>query len=215
MMFDSFSNQKILVLGAHPDDEMACAGFMVRLSDMGAEIHHHYFSTCAISTQDRGYEPDQLLQECEQSRNILGVSVAGRTASDFPVRNFPKHRQGILDALILLRADVNPDLILTSATSDCHQDHATVTQEVMRAFKHKSIWGYEMPWNMFRQDYDCLVSITSAQLDRKIASLASYKSQDGSPYVDPDFIRSLARVRGVQAGCMYAEAYQNIRMILR
>lgn len=214
-MLDSFSNQKILVLGAHPDDEMACAGFIARLSDMGAEIHHHYFSTCAISTQARGYKPDQLLQECEQSRNILGISKVGRTASDFPVRDFPAHRQGILDSLIALRTSVAPDLILTAATSDCHQDHATVTQEAIRAFKHRSIWGYEMPWNMFRQDYDCLVPITSAQLDRKIASLAVYKSQAGSPYVDPDFIRSLARVRGVQAGCTYAEAYQNIRIILR
>jgi N-acetylglucosamine malate deacetylase 1 len=214
-MLDSFVNSKILVLGAHPDDEMACAGLIARLSDNGAKVHHHYFSTCTISTQARGFEPDQLLVECEKSRDILGIHVSDRSASDFPVREFPEHRQGILDVLISLRTSVSPDLILTAAMSDCHQDHATVTQEAIRAFKYRTIWGYEMPWNMLQQDYDCMVPITKGQLDRKIESISAYISQVGSPYVEPDFIRALARVRGVQAGCEFAEAYQNIRMILR
>jgi N-acetylglucosamine malate deacetylase 1 len=214
-MFDFFSNSKILVLGAHPDDEMCCAGFIAKLVDSGAEVYHHYFSTCSVSTQARGFEPSQLLKECEKSRDILGIISSRRSSSDFPVREFPEFRQSILDVLIALRSTISPDIILTAATHDCHQDHATVTNEAIRAFKHCTIWGYEMPWNMLRQNYDCLVPITGGNLERKIASSSAYISQMGSPYVEPRFIQALARVRGVQAGSEFAEAYQNIRTIIR
>ena len=31
--------------------------------------------------------------------------------------------------------------------SDVHQDHQTIYNESIRAFKFSSILGYEMPWN--------------------------------------------------------------------
>jgi LmbE family N-acetylglucosaminyl deacetylase len=214
-IIESFAKARVLVLGAHPDDEMGCGGILGRLADAGAEIHHYYFSTCAISTQGKGFAPEDLLAECEKSRDLLGISKTGRGGYEFPVRQFPQYRQEILDALIGLRKIVSPDLVFTATTDDIHQDHSTLTTEAIRAFKGTSIFGYEMPWNLLQQRYDCLVALTEQELVRKIEAVMSYKSQAKSPYLNADFMRSLARVRGVQAGCDFAEAFQIIRLMIR
>ena len=51
-------------------------------------------------------------------------------------------------------------------------------------------------------------------IDAKVESLKAYKSQGARDYLSKDFIYSLARARGVQAGCTYAEAFEVIRLFL-
>lgn len=203
----------VLVVGAHPDDEIMCGGLLARLSEAGSRIHHYYFSDCAISTQARGFPPEQLLNECEKSRDILGVAADCRGGFDISVRQFPAFRQTILDALIRLRKTIAPQLVLTAATDDIHQDHSTLTNEVIRAFKNVSILGYEMPWNQLQAHHDCLIKLDQAHLDRKIAALACYKTQAGSEYASAEFMIALARLRGIQIGVDYAESFQIIRLV--
>jgi N-acetylglucosamine malate deacetylase 1 len=205
---------RVLVLGAHPDDEAMCGGLLAKLADAGAALHHYWFSDCAISTRARGHDPAQLLAECERSRDILGIAADGRGGFDFPVREFPANRQRILDALIGLKRKIKPAIVLTAATADFHQDHSTLTVEAIRAFKESSILGYELPWNHLRSEQQLYVQLEQSHLDRKIAAIGAYQSQAGSNYTSAEFITSLARVRGVQAGCEYAESFEIIRMIL-
>ena len=49
----------------------------------------------------------------------------------------------------------------------------------------------------------------------KICALREYKSQSERPYANEEFIRSLARTRGVQIKTHYAEAFQVIRWIIK
>ncbi len=63
------------------------------------------------------------------------------------MREFPKFRQEILDALIRLRKKIQPDMVFTPSRYDTHQDHKTTVEETMRAFKQCTILGYEQPWN--------------------------------------------------------------------
>lgn len=202
-----------LVLGAHPDDEMGCAGLICRLRDAGVEVHHYYFSDCAISTRDRGHPPEKLLNECAESRRILDISPEHSGGFDFPVREFPRLRQEILDALIGLRQKINPQLVLTACRDDIHQDHSTLTVEAIRAFKYATILGYELPWNCRVMRHDVLIRLDESHITRKIEAIQSYESQRGSIYTDPEVIRSLARVRGLQCGERYAECYELIRGI--
>lgn len=204
---------RALVLGAHPDDEVMSGGLIARLADLGCDIHHYFFSDCAVSTKDRGHDPEVLLKECEASRDILGISATGRGRFDFPVRHFPEHRQGILDALLQIRRSFSPTLILTSATDDVHQDHATVTQEAIRAFKNSTILGFESPWNQLVSKHDFLVTLEQSHMDRKLAAKDCYRTQAKGLYFQDDFITGLARVRGVQAGVHFAESYQIIRIV--
>jgi N-acetylglucosamine malate deacetylase 1 len=201
-----------LVLCPHPDDEIGCSGLIIRLVSAGWTVHHYWFADCAISTQARGFEPQQLLQECDDSRKLLGLKLENCGQFNFPVRNFPAYRQQILESLLGLRQKLKPDLVLTVSRNDSHQDHQTLTQEAIRCFKHSSILGYQLVWNTFQDDNDLFVHLAEADIEQKLAALAAYKTQANMSYVDPDFTRGLARVRGVQANSLYAESYEVIRL---
>jgi N-acetylglucosamine malate deacetylase 1 len=205
--------RRALVLGAHPDDEMGCAGLVVRLLEEGCEIHHYYFSDCAISTKARGFEPEQLLIECEASRDVLGIPTAGRGSFNFPVREFPAHRQSILEELVKLDRAIAPDLVLTATTTDLHQDHGTLTSEAIRAFKKASILGYELPWNNLEFASAFYVQLEPHQLAKKISSISCYATQRKAQYVQKESIEAIARVRGLQSNAEFAECFQVVKLI--
>jgi hypothetical protein len=51
-------------------------------------------------------------------------------------------------------------------------------------------------------------------LQKKIAALKAYRTQEGKDYMKAEFIRSLAVVRGTQVGSELAEAFEVIRLML-
>uniref|UniRef100_A0A7C4GAV9 PIG-L family deacetylase n=1 Tax=candidate division WOR-3 bacterium TaxID=2052148 RepID=A0A7C4GAV9_UNCW3 len=202
--------KSILFLGAHTDDEFGCSGTLARLLEEGADVHYAAFSQCEQSVPP-GFAPDVLRDECRDAALTLGISEQHWTLHGYPVRHFPAHRQQILEDLVRLRDGVQPDLLFVPALSDIHQDHQTIAQEALRAFKHATILGYELPMNTLAFQHACFVHLESRHIDRKVASLACYRSQNFRSYTREDFIRGLARVRGVQAGVEFAEAFEVIR----
>jgi len=123
-------------------------------------------------------------------------------------------RQEILEKFVQLGRSWSPHLVLLPSSFDRHQDHETVAREGFRAFKRASIWGYELPQNLVTFENSAFVALSKEQLDGKIAALSCYRSQQGRAYSGEDFIRGLARVRGVQAGVDFAEAFEVIRLIV-
>lgn len=106
------------------------------------------------------------------------------------------------------------DLVFIPSLHDIHQDHTTIAQEGLRAFKNTNILGYELIWNNLTFNTQCFVRLEERHIDAKVESLKAYKSQGARDYLSKDFIYSLARARGVQAGCTYAEAFEVIRLFL-
>lgn len=207
-----FSFDTVLVLGAHTDDEFGCSGTVVKLREQGSQVHYAVFSTCEESVPE-GFPPDILAQEVRRSCATLGIPDDHLHIYDYRVRHFPAHRQDILEDMVKLRARVKPDLVLLPALDDIHQDHQTVAREGLRAFKFSSVLGYELPMNTIAFQHACFIGLTEAQLRCKIAALMEYKSQQFRPYVNEEFLRGLAKVRGVQAGTEYAEAFEVLRFI--
>ena len=97
---------------------------------------------------------------------------------------------------------------------DIHQDHTTVAQEGLRAFKNTTILGYELIWNNLTFNTQCFVKLQQSDIEAKITALKEYHSQGKRDYLSEDFIYSLAKARGVQAGCEYAEAFEVIRLFI-
>ncbi|HRH91229.1 MAG TPA: PIG-L family deacetylase, partial [Agitococcus sp.] len=106
------------------------------------------------------------------------------------------------------------DLVLMPSLKDIHQDHATIAQEGLRAFKGTTILGYELIWNNLSFDTTCFVKLEERHLHAKCSALLEYKSQSGRDYISKDFIFSLAHVRGVQIGAKYAESFEVIRWVM-
>lgn len=203
-----------LVLGAHPDDELGCGATINKLVEASVEVHHYYFSDCEQSLKDVGLPLKQLKEECNNSRTTLGISLGNCGNFSFPVRYFPNNRQEILEILIQLKKEINPALVFVPNSNDIHQDHHTIYQEAVRAFKHCSILGYELPWNTLTMNHDCLVIVDRHHIDVKLKALSNYKSQEQRIYANSQFFESLARVRGVQANKEYAECFEVIRLFL-
>lgn len=209
-MIDAF--RRVLFLGAHPDDEFGCAGTLARLTAAGAEVDVVTFSTCADLIPD-GFSAADLITEWQAATALLGIDPDRLSLHDVPNRFFPTHRQQVLDVLIGIR-ERNYDLVLLPASSDVHQDHATVSAEGIRAFKHSTILGYELPMNTVRAScFPAYVRLDPEHVDLKLRHAATYRSQAHRIYFDPAFIRGVATMRGVQANAPAAEAFEVVRWI--
>ncbi len=128
------------------------------------------------------------------------------------VRRFSEVRQDILEYLIKLRYELNPDLVFMPPTRSLHQDHQVIHLEGMRAFKRHTCFGYDLPWDTLQFPANAFHAVEERHIETKIDALKMYKSQAHRDYVDPNFIRSLARVRGEQGHCRWAEAFEVLRM---
>lgn len=207
--------KKVLVLAPHADDgELGCGGTLAKLVERGTTIYHAVFSICEASVPE-GFPRDILATEVEKANQVLDVSPDHLSVYRYPVRYFPQHRQEILEDLIQIRREIEPDLVFLPTSDDIHQDHRVIYQEGVRAFKYKSVLGYELPWNNLTFTASAFVHLEKRHIQKKIAALRQYESQWHRSYWSEDFITSLARVRGTQAGVEYAEAFQVIRWTIR
>jgi N-acetylglucosamine malate deacetylase 1 len=206
--------RKVLVLAPHTDDgEFGCGGTIAKLIAEGHDVYYAAFSACQQSVLPQ-FPSDILITEVKEATKILGVKPENLILFDYDVRTFGYHRQEILDDLIKLRAEIQPDLIFMPALNDVHQDHHTIAEEGMRAFKFNSIMSYELPWNNFSFSTSSFVHLDETYIQIKVNALQAYQSQAHRPYSDEDFIRSVARTRGVQIGARYAEAFEMVRWII-
>lgn len=204
---------RILVLAPHTDDgELGCGGTISRFCTEGREVWYAAFCLCSASLP--GHLPaDTLARECKKATAILGIPPDRLILFNYEVRHLPQYRQQVLEELLQLNKTIHPDMVLLPAASDVHQDHQVIHQEGLRAFKNTTFAGYELPWNNYSFRTNFFMQLTPADLDRKIASLNAYESQSHRNYMQEDFTRSLAKVRGVQCNHEYAEAFEIYKLI--
>lgn len=208
--FSSVNN--ILVLAPHTDDgELGAGGFINKLCDLGKNVYYFAFSTAEESVPE-GFPKDILIHELAKATEILGIPKDNLIIKKYKVRKLNYHRQEILEDLIELRNKMKFDLILIPSINDIHQDHMTIAIEGIRAFKNTNILSYELIWNNFSFDCKCFIELSGSNLNKKIESLKSYKSQGFRNYLSPEFIKSLAITRGVQCGYQFAEVFEIVRI---
>lgn len=202
-----------LVLAPHPDDaELGCGATIARLVEEGVQVYSATFSLCEDSLPP-GWPKGVREVETRKAIQELPLPQENLLIYRYPVRRLAEYRQDILDTLVELNARLNPDIVFMPVTDDLHQDHSTVAHEGLRAFKVRTIYAYEMPWNNLVFRTSAFVSVTDEQLERKVCAISHYESQRDRPYMSEDFIRSLARTRGVQIGVRHAEAFDVIRTV--
>jgi LmbE family N-acetylglucosaminyl deacetylase len=143
----------------------------------------------------------------------LGIKSENLLIFNYQVRKLNFARQEILEELIKIKENVDPELILMPCLTDIHQDHSTIAQEGLRAFKTKTILGYELIWNNLSFNTTAFVKLEERHIQAKADALKEYKSQGIRDYMSEDFIFSLAKTRGVQIGTKYAEVFEVKRLI--
>lgn len=213
-MTNDIRDAQILVLAPHTDDgELGAGGSINKWVTAGNVVHYVAFSACE-SVQPPSRDPKILRDECQRATAVLGIVEARCRVLDFEVRQFSRDRQSILDAMIALRRELQPDLVVTPTSEDIHQDHAVISIESKRAFKSASILGYEVPWNNFRFDNTAFSVLSEDDMNAKCEALTEYGSQDDRPYMRREYQEAHLRYRGLQANTTFAEAFEVLRWYL-
>lgn len=203
-----------LFLAPHTDDcELGCGGTIAKFVEEGKTVHVAAFSIAEDSVP-HGFARDELQKEFAAAMKVLGVPEENLHIFKFKVRHFPASRQEILEIIVKLRTEIQPDIVFVPSANDIHQDHQVITAEGLRVFKKISILGYELPWNNIIFETRSFVKLEERHLDKKVEALTCYETQKHRAYLDEDFLRSLARTRGTQFESKYAEAFEVLRYII-
>jgi LmbE family N-acetylglucosaminyl deacetylase len=208
------NNKRILILAPHTDDgEFGCGASIAKFIDQGADVYYAAFSLAEESVPD-GFPKNILESEVKLATEQLGLKPENLLIYRYRVRHFAYHRQEILEDLVLLNRQLQPDMVFMPCLQDLHQDHSTIAIEGLRAFKKTTILSYEMPWNNLNFHTQSFITLSQKDLDKKVKALDCYNSQKSRSYATEEFIRSLAITRGAQIGHPYAEVFEVVRWII-
>lgn len=211
-MLSNFKN--VLVLAPHTDDgELGCGGTIAKLLESGVNVYYAAFSTAEESLPD-GLPDDTLKVEVAKATRVLGIKEENLIVYNYQVRKLNYVRQEVLEKMVKLKKSLDIDLVFMPSLNDVHQDHHTVAEEGLRAFKNITILGYELIWNNLSFNTTSFVKLKERHVAKKVEALKEYQSQEGRNYMSKEFIFSLAKTRGVQIGSDYAEAFEVVRLVI-
>jgi len=208
------SAKRVLILSPHTDDgEFSCGASVAKFIEQNVEVFYVAFSAAEDSVP-KEFPSDILRKEVMDAMSVFTIRESNVIILDYRVRTFPQYRQELLDDMIKIGNDINPDLIFLPSSTDTHQDHQTISNEGFRAFKRKTILGYELPWNNLDFRTSGFINVEERHLQTKIQALKCYKSQAFRNYTSEEFVKGLALTRGTQIGTRYAEAFEVIRLLI-
>ncbi len=167
----TFFGRRVLFIGAHPDDiELGAGALIAHIADK-TEI-------LCVTLSDNKKNPDlpHVADEHHRSMRVLGVPDKNVIVGEFETRRFPHMRQEILEYLIQLNRTFHPEIVFTHTKADIHQDHGTVTDETLRAFRGTSVLGFDVIRSSYGFFPNFLVEVSEQDLEKKLAALAEYQT---------------------------------------
>lgn len=201
---------KILVLGAHPDDiEFAMGGTLSKLKREGHQIFVAVFSPALQIDQNK-----HILTELHESMKVYGIKDKEYKVFDFRTRMFPTSSPEIQNEIFNLKKKFNPDIVFSPAENAMHPDHSTIGRCVNSVFQETSIYVYEDIRGNHKQMISHWEEISEEDLAKKIKALRCYRSQFSRHYYDFEKIKHMASARGLQIGKPFVEGFEHIRTIV-
>jgi len=203
-----FYGKKVCFIGAHPDDiELGCGALIARIAGK-AEIR-----CVTFSNNQKNPALSHLIPEHYASMETLGVPGNCVELLDFETRRFQERRQDILEAMIgILRKD-DPDIVFVHSKSDVHQDHGVLTQEALRAFRGRTVLGFDVIRSSYGFFPEFLVGVDEEDVEKKLAALAQYKTYAGKYYFSPEVTRATLIRNGAICERPYAEGFDILRIV--
>lgn len=218
----------ILAVVAHPDDiEIFCGGTLAKYAKQGHKIFHAVFTSGNMG--DLHASPADLAAtrkaEAQAGAKVIGANLIWGGIDDECV--YPNEAQRNLMIDIMRESD--PDIILTHSPGDYHPDHRYVGQLVFDAYHQKglpNIPGPKLPpcrfggTQVFHMDHPAginfqpteyvditdVIEVKREMLRQHASQLVSMKEHSDADIMD--MLDVMARFRGMNCGCKYAEGFR-------
>ena len=202
-----FFGKRVLFLGAHPDDiELGCGALLQNIVEKTDVL--------CVTLSDNQKNPDlqNVKNEHFESMAVLGVPREKIILGPFTTRIFHDARQEILEYFLKLRKDFKPDLIFVHSRQDVHQDHNTMTDEALRAFRGITVLGFDVVRSSYGFFPHFLVEVTEEDVNKKIEALSSYETYRDRYYFNSELTRAIMVRHGALAECPFAEGFDILRI---
>lgn len=203
-----FFGKRVLFLGAHPDDiELGCGALLHRIAKQTDVL--------CVTLSDNQKNPDlqNVKNEHFESMAVLGVPKEKIVLGPFTTRVFHDSRQEILEYFLKLRREFAPDLIFVHSKQDVHQDHNTMTDEALRAFRGITVLGFDVVRSSYGFFPHFLVEVTEEDVNKKIEALSKYETYRDRYYFNSDLTRSIMVRHGALAEHPFAEGFDILRIV--
>jgi len=200
--------KKVCFIGAHPDDiELGCGALIANIGEK-ADI-------LCVTLSDNKKNPDliNLYQEHKASMSVLGVTGDRDIVKDFETRRFPQVRQEILETFLDIKKTFKPEIVFVHTKNDIHQDHATITDEALRAFRGITVLGFDVLRSSYGFFPHFLFEVTEQDVEKKLAALAEYKTYANRYYFDSQITRATMIRHGALAERPFAEGFDILRVV--
>ncbi len=204
----TFFGETVLCIGAHPDDiELGCGALIADIVDQTNVI--------CVTLSDNQENPhlNNLVAEHDASMAILGVKPENAMLHDFTTRRFQAARQEILEVIIGLKNTYHPEVVLVHTSQDIHQDHQTVTEEALRAFRGTTLLGFDVLRSSHGFFPHFLIEVSEKAVMTKIKALQAYHTYANKYYFDENIIHATAIRHGALAERPFAEGFDILRIV--
>lgn len=212
--------EKVVVVAVHPDDEtIGCGGTIIKHLSKGDEVH------CILVTKGNA-EQKVIWDKVKDTYHFTSV-----TELDFPELDLmDTSLNELIPPLSKAISAIQPQTIIIPNRSDAHSDHKAIFNAVAsctKAFRYPFIekvlmmevisetdFALPLPEGQFIANY--YVDITK-EFEKKQEILKIYESEL-LPYPQTrnlNTMQALNRYRGSQINAGYAEAFMNVKTIIR
>jgi LmbE family N-acetylglucosaminyl deacetylase len=236
-MLEFFRNKKVMIIAAHPDDELLGLGASMHKLIKEGNIKTHVVIlgegiTARSDNRDTSLWKKELESHklnIEKARLVIGYHKV--STYDFPDNRFDTI--ALLDIVKTVEKEKEafaPDIIFTHHGGDVNVDHRKTFESVITACRPmaqesvKSIFTFETPsgteWRASTDPHHFIpnffVKVEEADIRAKIMGMEAYEYEK-RPFPHPrssEALKVQAQRWGVSIGSQYAEAFCLVRNIL-
>lgn len=235
-MLEYFRNKNILVVVAHPDDELLGLGGTINklINDYGSNIRLVILGE-GITSRSENRDREIWKKELDIHKKNITQAVSLIGYSSFIAYDFPDNRFDSLPLIDLIKviekeAEIfNPSIVFTHHGGDLNIDHQQVFKAVMTAFRPlkqqqvKTVLTFETPssteWmpsnNPFPFKPNVFIQLNEENIEAKLNAMNAYE-YERRDFPHPRSDQSLkinSQSIGYKVGVIYAEAFELIRHI--
>lgn len=225
------SNQNILIVVAHTDDETLGIGGTIARHVKNGDNVFALSMTDGVGARLKKKSEDFVnrIQDAKKASNLLGFKwLKGGFFPDNGMDSIPI--LNVIRSIEEAKELIQPTLIYTHSSADLNIDHRIVSEATLTAFRpqDKEIWqeirAFEIPsatdygHKSITQSFYPNIYIDITEFwSKKLNALEIYNKEirENPHSRSIDGVKNLAKYRGNQVGLYYAEAFEIIRKIVR